>query len=211
MANAHSFEYEEIGHERKLDKKVNQHIGSHGSHRPQPVGAAFLTLLERDQRRLLRLCARLEKIADGLPVAAHQKKSAEILAFLEKAFSQHVFLHEKCLFPLVRSLEDKSDAIERMLSQLEFEHAADRGLIVEILSAFMGRDFRNAGLEALGYLLRSFFENYRRHSAWERMTLYPIIKKHLAGGAPREQHDALLRASVGASVSDTILRALAVC
>ena len=193
-----------------MDETVTQHFGSHASYRPQPLGEAFLTLLERDQMRLLRICAALEKIADGLPGTGHQKKTGKVLAFLDKAFSRHVFLHEKCLFPLIRSLEEKNEPLESMLRELEFEHAADRGLIVEILSAFMGRDSRNTGLEALGYLLRSFFENYRRHAAWERATLYPIVRKHLAGGA-RKQHDALLRASMGPSVSDAILRAAALC
>ena len=75
----------------------------------------------------------------------------------------------------------------------------------------MSRDSRNAGLEALGYLLRSFFENYRRHSTWERTTLYPIVRKHLGGGTPRKQHDALLRATVGANVTDAILKTAALC
>ncbi len=175
------------------------------------MAEAFLTLLERDQKRLLRLCATLEKIADGLPGTGHQARTGKVLAFLDKAFARHVFLHEKCLFPLIRSLEEKNEPVELMLRELEFEHSADRGLIVEILSAYMGRNSRNAGLEALGYLLRSFFENYRRHSAWERTTLYPIVRRHLVSGTPRKQHDALLRASMGANVSDAILKTAALC
>jgi hypothetical protein len=41
-------------------------------------------------------------------------------------------------------------------------------------------------------------------------TLYPIVREHLSGGA-RKQHDALLRASMGPSVSDAILRTAALC
>ena len=199
------------GSKRTVDETVNQHFGSNASRRPQPLGEAFLTLLERDHMRLLRLCAGLEKIADGLPGTGHQARTGKVLAFLEAAFARHVFLHEKCLFPLIRSLEEKNEPVELMLRELEFEHSADRGLIVEILSAYMGRDSRNAGLEALGYLLRSFFENYRRHSAWERTTLYPIVRAHLVSGTPRKQHDALLRASMGANVSEAILRTAALC
>ncbi len=190
---------------------MNQHVDAFKRAKREPLGEAFLALLERDQMRLLRLCAALEKIADGLPATGHQKMTGKVLAFLDKAFARHVFLHEKCLFPLIRSLEEKNEAIELLLRELEFEHAADRGLIMEITSAYMGRDSRNAGLEALGYLLRSFFENYRRHSAWERTTLYPLVRTHLVSGTPRKQHDALLRASMGANVSDAILRAAALC
>ena len=108
---------------------MTQHFGSHASYGPQPLGEAFLTLLERDQMRLLRICAALEKIADGLPGTGHQKKTGKVLAFLDKAFSRHVFLHEKWLFPLIRSLEEENRPLEHMLRELEFEHAADRGLI----------------------------------------------------------------------------------
>jgi hypothetical protein len=211
MDNAHSWHDREFGHERTVDETVNEHSGAYASHRPQRLGEAFLTLLERDQKRLLRLCAALEKIADGLPATGHQVRTGKVLAFLDKAFARHIFLHDKCLFPLVRSLEEKNEPIELMLRELAFEHSADRGLILEILSVFMGRDSHNAGLEALGYLLRSFFENYRRHSAWERATLYPLVRARLAGNTPRKQHDALLRASMGPSVSEAILKAAALC
>lgn len=194
-----------------MDETVIQQIGACASHRPEPLGEAFLSLLERDQARLLRLCAALERIADGLPATGHLIKTGRVLAFLDKAFSRHVFLHEKCLFPLIRSLEENNKPLELMLRELEFEHSADRGLIVEILSAFMGRDSRNAGLEALGYLLRSFFENYRRHSAWERAVLYPLARGHLAASMPKKQHEALLRASIGSSAGDAILKAVALC
>ena len=192
---------------------MNQHFGSYASHRPQPLGEAFLTLLDRDHMRLLRLCAALEKIADGLPGSGQHRRTGKVLAFLDKAFARHVFLHEKCLFPLVSSLEDKRECVELILRELEFEHAADRGLIVEITSAFMGRAGGDCGVETqmLGYLLRGFFENYRRHCSWERNVLYPIVRMHLAGGALRKQHDALLRASVGPNVSDAILKTAALC
>jgi iron-sulfur cluster repair protein YtfE (RIC family) len=166
------------------------------------LGEAFLSLLERDQMRLLRLCTALEKIADGLPGSGQHDKTAKVLAFLDKAFARHVFIHEKCVFPLVRSLEEKREPVELILSQLEFEHAADHGLIVEIASAFMG----GAGLEAqaLGYLLRGFFENYRRHCAWERNALYPIVRKHLVSVAPRKRHNALLLLSMGLNAPDGV-------
>jgi len=172
------------------------------------LGEAFLALLERDQKRLLRLCNALETIADALP-GGRPERTAKILAFLDKAYARHVFLHEKYLFPLVRSLEEKKEPAEQCLRQLEFEHAADHGLIAEITSAFMSCSGGDSKMEThmLGYLLRSFFENCRRHCAWERNVLYPVVKKHLAGGTPREQHDELFRLSVGLGTFDGILRA----
>jgi hemerythrin-like domain-containing protein len=191
-----------LGTQRTVDETVNQHVNAFKRVRRDPLGEAFLALLERDQMRLLRLCAALETIADGLPGAGRCDKTARVLAFLDNAFARHVFLHEKCLFPLIRSLEEKKERVEPALRQLEFEHSADRGLIVEISSAFMGARASQVQTEALGYLLRAFFENYRRHCVWEREVLYPIARKLLVSGAVRSQHDAMLRVSMGLGDQD---------
>ncbi len=182
----------------RVDNTVDQHFSAFKRKGARPLGEAFLALLERDQMRLLRLCAALETIADGLPGACRCRKTARVLAFLDQAFARHVFLHEKCLFPLVRSLAEKKGPEELVLRQLEFEHAADRGLVVEIASAFMSERAQPEA-PALGYLLRAFFENYRRHCVWERSVLYPIARKLLVNGEARGQHEALLRVSMGAS------------
>jgi iron-sulfur cluster repair protein YtfE (RIC family) len=198
-----------FGTQRTVDETVNQHVDAFQRVRRDPLGEAFLALLERDQMRLLRLCAALEKIADGLPGAGRCHKTARVLAFLDKAFARHVFLNEKCLFPLIRSLEEKKERVDPVLRQLEFEHAADHGLIVEIASAFMGPCASHVQSEAqgLGYLLRAFFENYRRHCVWEREVLYPIARKLLVSGTVRGQHDAMLRVSMGLNDLDGALAA----
>ncbi|MGO9171879.1 MAG: hemerythrin domain-containing protein [Rhodomicrobium sp.] len=181
-----------------VDGKAGQHkeqrIG-----RLQPLGEAFLAVLERDQRRLLRLCAALEKVADDLPESRQSKRTGRLLAFLEKSFQRHIFLHEKCLFPLIRSLGGTKPSVEAVLFQLEFEHASDHGLVLEITSAFLNdrgaKEVNN--VHVLGFLLRSFFENYRRHHSWEQNILYPIVRQQLQGETIAAQHDALLRVSMG--------------
>ncbi|MGO8954686.1 MAG: hemerythrin domain-containing protein [Rhodomicrobium sp.] len=156
-------------------------------------------MLERDQRRLLRLCAALEKVADGLPESRQSRRTVRLLAFLEKSFKRHIFLHEKCLFPLIRSLGGTKASVEAVLFQLEFEHASDHGLVLEITSAFLNGCSAKPGTDVhvLGFLLRSFFENYRRHHNWEQNILYPIVRQQLMGETIAAQHDALLRVSIG--------------
>jgi hemerythrin-like domain-containing protein len=158
-----------------------------------------MDMLERDQRRLLRLCAALEKIADGLPESLSHTKTAGTLSFLNKAFGRHVFLHEKYLFPLMRSLAAGNASIEPALKQLEYEHSCDHGIVLEIISAFEngtgGGESVNAHM--LGFLLRSFFENCRRHHSWEENVLYPVARQHLTGAAVAAHRDTLLRVSLG--------------
>ncbi len=182
-----------------MDGKANKHAELRPG-RLQPLGEAFLATLERDQRRQLRLCAALEKVADGLPRSRDLAKTARLLSFLNTAFQRHIFLHEKCLFPLISSLAGPGASIDPILAQLEFEHASDHGLVLEITSAFLNTREAQPGIHALGYLLRSFFENYRRHHAWESGIIYPIARHQLTGRGVAAQHDALLRVSLGLSV-----------
>ncbi len=155
-------------------------------------------MLERDQRRLLRICASLEKVADGLPESRLHARTARVIEFVSRAFERHIFLQEKCLFPLIRSLGGEQSSIEAVLAQLQFEHASDHGLVLEITSAYLQGSSCTAStdVQVLGFLLRSFFENCRRHHSWEQTVLYPIAKRHLIGGSVAAQHDALLRVSL---------------
>ena len=165
----------------------------------QPLGAAFLVTLERDRRRLVRLCAALEKLADGLPSSCLGERTARLLSFLNKAYDRHIFLHEKCLFPLVRSIAGPKVAIAPILAQLEYEHASDHGSVHEIKSAFLNGLCGLPGIDTcvLGFSLRSFFENCRRHLAWEANILQPIVHDLLMDGTAAAHHGALLRMSLG--------------
>src|SRR5208337_1380908 len=139
-----------------VDGKAGQHREQRTG-RLQPLGKSFLAVLERDQRRLLRLCAALEKLADGLPASCAGAKTARLLSFMDKAYDRHIFLHEKCLFPIIRSLAGVKAAIEPVLAQLEYEHASDHGSVHEITSAFFngcGGGQAKADVCVLGFALR---------------------------------------------------------
>lgn len=165
----------------------------------QPLGGSFLTLLKHDRGRLLRLCAALEKLADGLPERAAGAKTSRLISFMDKAYDRHLLLQEKCLFPIIRSLAGASPALEPILAQLEYEHATDHGAVHEIISAFLNGSGSQAKADVClqGFTLRSFFENCRRHCAWEAAILYPIAHALLMDGAAVAHHGALLRMSLG--------------
>ena len=165
----------------------------------QPLGEAFLVMVERDRRRLLRLCAALEKLADGLPRSCLGGRTARLLSFLNKAYDRHIFLYEKCLFPLVRSIGGPKVAIAPILAQLEYEHASDLGSVHEIKSAFLTGSCSQFDTCVLGFSLRSFFESCRRHLAWEANILGPIVHDLLKDGTAAAHHGALLRMSLGLS------------
>jgi iron-sulfur cluster repair protein YtfE (RIC family) len=179
---------------RAVDRKLLKEERRRGSLRP--AGEAFLAVLERDQRRLLRLCAALESLADRLPAATYCGTS-RTLAFLGKAYDGHVFLHDRCLFPLMRSLAGPASQVEPVLAQLEFEHASDRCLIIEINSVFQNGAPTRVATDTFGYLLRSFFENCRRHRAWETAVIYPVARRHLSDEAKASHHASMLHLPAG--------------
>jgi hemerythrin-like domain-containing protein len=178
----------------KAEKRARLHGGL------QSLGDSFLSALEQDQRHMLRICGALEKVADLLPASRKHAKTAKVVSLLNSAFERHVFLHERCLFPLIRSLAKPAASLEPVLTQLEFEHASDHGLVLEINAILQHSSVQEqaAEIHVLGYLLRSFFENYRRHHSWEKSVLYPLARKHLTAEIPLAQHDAILRVSLDA-------------
>jgi hemerythrin-like domain-containing protein len=163
----------------------------------QPLGESFLAVLERDRQRLQRLCAALERLADGLPGSSAGPQAARLIPFMDKAYDRHIFLHEKCLYPILRSLSSSKAANEPVLKQLEYEHACDHGLMHEITSAYENASGQaGADVCVFGFSLRSFFENCCRHLAWEATILHPIAQGLLAD-EPAAHHAALLRTSLG--------------
>ncbi len=122
------------------------------------------------------ICSRLEKIADGLPMKVDPVQCAELARTIhETVVSAHLF-EEKIVFPYLRSIaSDKgiSDTIER----LRFEHWEDESFAAELqesLCSFAtGRD--RSHVEALAWMLRGFFEGLRRHIAFEREHMMPLL------------------------------------
>ena len=180
-----------------MNGKIEKHT-EYGANRLQPLGSCSLRCLSAISVACCGYVPRLKGLPTGSRRSRSDAKTARLLSFLSKAFERHIFLHEKCLFPLIRSLSGARESIGPVLAQLEFEHASDHGLVLEITSAFLNGSSAETGVDVhvLGFLLRSFFENYRRHHAWENAILYPIARQ-LMDGTIGGRHDAILRVSLG--------------
>ena len=68
------------------------------------------------------------------------------------------------------------------LEQLSWEHSADESTADEIAESLEklanGEKAENPNM--LGYMLRSFFEGYRRHLHWENTFLLPLARERLS-------------------------------
>jgi hemerythrin-like domain-containing protein len=92
-------------------------------------------------------------------------------------------LEEDVVFPLIAAQHGADDKIETTLNRLRFEHCEDECFAEELTEALnaLGTGNPDVNIEAIGYMLRGFFEAMRRHIAFESEMLLPIDTSLSAG------------------------------
>jgi hypothetical protein len=143
-----------------------------------------------DHALQLELCDLLECLADGLP-DFNRAIARSAAAILRQGLGPHQRLGEDILFPLLRRHAAEASPLHAVMRQLEAEHATDEDLAHELadelqLLADTGI-LRNA--EMLGYMLRGFFEQQRRHIEWENHVLLPLGQQTLTKAGLVELQD----------------------
>lgn len=133
-----------------------------------------ISILEMDTTRHLLLCDELEALADRLCANFDLLLAEDVIARIGRSLERHIDFQERLLFPALRLRAGDDDRLNHILNHIEYEHAADQGIVVEMAEALSNAIhvpyFRQ--MDALGYLFRCYFEGARRHSAWERRSLY---------------------------------------
>lgn len=132
-----------------------------------------LQWLRRAHDEQLALCSELEAIADSLPSAVNRQKciyAAKALGPLIQGIHRY---EESILFPQLLADPRAGHNIDATLERLKFEHCEDECFAEELTDALLklgSGDIVN--MEAVGYMLRGFFEGIRRHIAFEREYLF---------------------------------------
>jgi len=158
-----------------------------------------ITILVSESERQLELCDRLENLADRLPYDVERSELDDTITAHIKAHQNHVFLQEQLLFPVLRNYAVSSQLTREILDQAEREHSIDEDFSHEISDAValsaLRHGFENP--ELLGYMIRSQFETQRRHLAWERIVIFPLVRETLtvedAGDLGRQMSRLLSR------------------
>jgi hemerythrin-like domain-containing protein len=139
-----------------------------------------LAWLDRAHTEQLALCRELEEIADSLPASINRQKciyAAKALGPLIKGIHHY---EETVLFPQLQSNPDATEALGPTLERLKFEHCEDECFAEELTDALLKLGSgEQVNMEAVGYMLRGFFEGIRRHIAFER--------EHLLQGVTDEE------------------------
>lgn len=130
--------------------------------------------LEQNYRGLLALCDRLEVIADNLPHpdTGLCRTTADAL---EPLVEDTHDLEEAALFPVL--LASGRQELEVAVARLRQEHLSDSGNAGEVSEALRailaGQPILSP--DAMGYLLRSFFDSMRRHVHGELALLHLFL------------------------------------
>jgi hemerythrin-like domain-containing protein len=152
-----------------------------------------LDLIEYEHRIQSQICDGLERIADGLPNDVDRGLCEQVV----KALRYEIPLHhrdEECgLFPLIDKRALPNDDIHDILARLALEHATDESFAGELLESLQilanGGKVNNPNM--VGYMLRSFFESYRRHIQWENAVVLPLARSRLTEEDVEELEQAM--------------------
>ena len=142
-----------------------------------------IEFLEQAHLRQAALCDALERIADGLPDDIDAELCASVVTELVVDMPRHHRDEEEGLFPLLEARARSDDNVAAHLALLRFEHATDESYAEELNDVLTALSVgqRPENPDMIGYMLRGFFESYRRHLKWENLVLLPLARERLTG------------------------------
>ncbi|QKV17492.1 hemerythrin domain-containing protein [Oricola thermophila] len=125
----------------------------------------------------LALCQKLEEIADELPEISDTQMCLSLARKIQpmvRAAHEH---EERTVFPILMASDGIDSNLKASLERLRYEHWEDESYADEVsdaLSRFV-TDKASVNVETLAYMLRGFFEGLRRHIAFEREHIVPLL------------------------------------
>lgn len=140
-------------------------------------GAEVVERLKAVHANQLRLCSDLETIADSLPDNLDPKLCLSIARMTPSLLKQAHSFEEGSVFALLRELRPRDTDLAESLERLRYEHWEDESYAEEVSTVLMDWAMCTSrrSAEATGYMLRGFFEGLRRHIAFEREHIVPIV------------------------------------
>lgn len=145
------------------------------------LGGNPLDIIEREHNNQTQLCVIVENIADSLPDMVNPALCRHAIMSLQRDIPIHRADEERGLFPLLEKRAYTEDNIQEILACLSTEHASDEAFAYELFESLEtlaeGKSVANPNM--VGYMLRCFFECYKRHLLWENAIVIPLARKRL--------------------------------
>lgn len=131
--------------------------------------SAILESCHRVWHQQRQLCDALEQIADCLPDNVDRGLCMQTARMLPTIISSAHELEENSLFSALEEADMGDFDPGPTLNRLRLEHAGDECFAEELSEVLMswGRGAPANSADAMGYMLRGFFEALRRHIATE--------------------------------------------
>ena len=135
-----------------------------------------LAALEQTYGELLALCDGLEAVADSLPHAVAPRVCLTLAAGIEPLVERAHELENSELFPLLEA--SQTPHLGPTLARLRADQLTDRSAAAEVSEALhdLGTGQSALSPDAMGYLLRSFFERTRRHVQSEKELIAMVLR-----------------------------------
>ncbi|WP_348627026.1 hemerythrin domain-containing protein [Mesorhizobium sp. M3A.F.Ca.ET.080.04.2.1] len=133
-------------------------------------------MMRRAHREKLRLCDALEKLADALPNVDRLQCLGVANTIVPLLREIHRY-EETVVFPAYEAALTLAESKLASTNRLRAEHLEDECYADELTEALLaiGHGDRIENAEAVGFMLRGFFESVRRHIAFEREHILPRI------------------------------------
>ena len=131
----------------------------------------------------LRLCDELELVADGLPSQVDRRLCLMIADRMVPLVRGIHAYEEEHVFPAFQAASTPPGAGDASIRRLKAEHVEDECAaqdLADVLFA-IGHGAPIDNPEALGFMLRAFFEAMRRHIAFEREHVLPALARDRPG------------------------------
>lgn len=123
------------------------------------------------------LCGRLEEFADTLPASVEMRECVLLARCILPVLKRAHRFEEKTLYPALQAAFENDKDISQTIERLRFEHWEDESFADELgdrLKELIANP-EKCNVESLSYMLRGFFEGLRRHIAFEREHLLPLL------------------------------------
>lgn len=154
-----------------------------------------LTTYTRLLHEQIELASELEHIADALPDRFDQHRCRELAERIPSVFNVTLSVAQDFLHPVLLRRGEGHHFSETTAERLRSERLMDQGYAMEIngLLLILAGPRNGADMNAAGYMLRGFFENWRRACAFELEFVVPLATKHLTSADLSEMASLLDR------------------
>lgn len=144
-----------------------------------PGGNAPCLDLGRAHEEKLHLCDDLEKIADGLPHKVERALCLSIAEHIVPMLRKSHAYEEEVVFPAFAAAATPPSGGDASVRRLKAEHVEDECAAQDLADVLFAIGHGSAvdNPEALGFMLRAFFEAMRRHIAFEREHVIPVLAR----------------------------------